>query len=131
MTAPLPVPPDRPRVVDAAFWTWLAAAILLVAFGLLMATSRAEIPPFLRGFGALFVLGGLALGFLGGKMRTGHPGFRRAALALAIGLAFLLGLFSLTIRGLVWLLIMIPVLAGVALMLRPAARLWFEAEGTR
>ena len=33
MSAPL----QRPRIVDAAFWCWLAAAILLAALGLLLA----------------------------------------------------------------------------------------------
>ena len=45
MSAPL----QRPRIVDAAFWCWLAAAILLAALGLLLALNTANIPVFLRG----------------------------------------------------------------------------------
>src|SRR6476646_9649417 len=80
MTAPLPVPSNRPRLVDAAFWVWLVAAMMLVAFGLLLATSGGGVAFFYRGFGILFALAGCALGFAGGKSRTGHRGFRRVRL---------------------------------------------------
>ena len=128
MTAPLPVPSPRPRLVDAAFWCWLAASILLLAFGLLMATTRGEFPLSLRGFGVLFAVGGLAMGFLAGRSRAGDPRFRRAALALGLGLVVLLALFSVATRGAIWLLIMILVMVGVVLMMRPAARSWYEEQ---
>ena len=38
MSASSPAPLSRPRIVNAAFWCWLAAAILLIAGGLLTAT---------------------------------------------------------------------------------------------
>jgi hypothetical protein len=129
MTAPLPVPSHRPRLVDAAFWVWLVSAIMLVAFGLLLATSGGNIALLYRGFGILFALAGFALGFAAGKIRNGYRGFRRAAIGLSLGLVVLLALFSLSTRGLVWLLIMIAVIVGVVLVTRPAAQAWYEAEG--
>jgi len=131
MTAPLPVPSNRPRLVEAAFWVWLVAAVMLVAFGLLLATSGGDVAVFYRGFGILFALAGCALGFAGGKLRRGHRGFRRAAIGLSLGLVGLLALFSLSTRGLVWLLIMIAMMVGVVLITRPAAQAWYESEGRR
>lgn len=129
MTAPLPVPSNRPRLVDAAFWVWLLAAVMLVAFGLLLATSGGNVAVFYRGFGILFALAGCALGFAAGRIRNGHRGFRRAAIGLSLGLVALLALFSLSTRGLVWLLIMIAVMVAVVLVTRPAAQAWYESEG--
>ncbi len=68
---------------------------------------------------------------LAGKLRRGHRGFRRAAIGLSLGLVGLLALFSLSTRGLVWLLIMIAVMVGVVLITRPAAQAWYESEGRR
>jgi hypothetical protein len=124
MTASSP----RPRVVDLAFWCWLGSAVLLVAFGLLMATARAELPTALRGFGALFAVSGIALGFLAGRSRAGHARFRRAGLALSLTLVVLLALFTIATRGVAWLLIIILVMVGTVLMLRPAARDWYAQQ---
>lgn len=124
MTASTP----RPRVVDIAFWCWLGSSVLLVAFGLLMATAGADLPTQLRGFGALFAVSGVALGFLAGRSRRGDERFRRAALALGLVLVVLLALFSLATRGAVWLLIMILVMVGAVLMMRPGARAWFDGK---
>ncbi|CAA0109984.1 Uncharacterised protein [Mycolicibacterium vanbaalenii] len=129
MTDPSPVPPTRPRLVDIAYWCWLLAGILLVAFGLLLGSTRGDIPLFLRGFGILFAVSGLVLGFFAGKMRNGHPGFRRAALGLALGLVVLLVMFTLVSRGGVWLIVMIPTAAGAILLTRPDARAFYEQEG--
>jgi len=128
MTAPLPVPSSRPRIVDVAFGIWLVSSILLVCFGLLLALSQSNVPTFFRGAGVLFALAGLALGYLAGRTRRGHAPFRRAAVGLALALVVLLALFSLMSKGLVWLLIMILTMVGAVLIMRPSAQDWFDSE---
>jgi hypothetical protein len=122
MTAPHP----RPRVVEAAFWTWLAAAVLLVLGGLLIATSSAHIPAFFRGAGALFAIAGFALGFLAGRTRQGDKRFRRAAVAMTWALAILVTLFALMTMGFIWLVIIVLLITATALALRPTATQWFD-----
>ena len=124
MTAPR----QRPRVVTAAFWCWVAASVVLVAGGLLLAFSRDELPALVRGAGTLFALSGFGLGYLSGQARLGHARFRRAAVALAVAVVVLLALFALISRGPIWLLAMIMSMVGAVLMLRPSAQEWFEQE---
>jgi hypothetical protein len=124
MTAPQP----RPRVVTAAFWCWVVGSILLVAFGLLLALSRNNVPMFVRGAGVLFVVAGLALAVLTGRTRAGHTGLRRAAVGLALALAMLLAAFSLMGGGVIWLVIMILSVVGAVLVTRPAAQGWFDSK---
>jgi len=124
MTAPQP----RPRAVSAGFWCWAAAAVLLVAFGLLLAFSPDSLPTLFRGMGVLFAASGLGLGFLAGRARLGDERFRRAALALALAIVVVLALFALYSRGPVWLLTMILTMVGAVLMMRPPALAWFANE---
>jgi peptidoglycan/LPS O-acetylase OafA/YrhL len=125
MSAPL----QRPRIVNAAFWCWLAAAVLLAALGLLLALNKAHIPVFLRGAAALFVVAGLALGYLAGRTRNGSTRYRRAAVALALAVVLLLALFILVGGGgILWVLPMILTLAGAILVTRPSAQEWFPSE---
>jgi hypothetical protein len=127
MSAPL----QRPRIVNIAFWCWLGAAVLLAALGLLLALNKANVPIFLRGAGALFVVAGLALGYLAGRTRTGDTRFRRAAVALALIIVVLLALFVLVGGGgVLWVLPMILTLAGAILVMRPSAQEWFPAQET-
>src|SRR5258705_7149480 len=128
MTAPLPVPSSRPRIVDAAFWLWLISSILLVSFGMLLAFSQNNPPPLVRGAGALFAVSGLALGYLAGRARMGDAGFRRAAVGLALALVLLLAVFSLMSRGLIWALLMIVTILGPVLVIRPSAQDLVEPE---
>jgi hypothetical protein len=121
-------PQSRPRAVTAAFWCWLIGSLLLVLFGLLLALSRHNVPTFVRGAGVLFVLSGLALAYLTGRIRAGHAGFRRAAVGLAFALVVLLAVFSLMGGGLIWILIMILSIVGAVLVMRPSAQDWFEQE---
>jgi peptidoglycan/LPS O-acetylase OafA/YrhL len=121
-------PQSRPRVVTAAFWCWVVTSLLLVLFGLMLALSRNNLPLFYRGAGALFILAGLALGYLAGRTRLGYAPFRRAAVGLALALALLLALFSLMTHGIVWLLVMILSMVGAVLIMRPSAQDWFEAQ---
>ena len=125
MSAPL----QRPRIVSAAFWCWLVAAVMLAALGLLLALNKAHIPVFLRGAAALFVVAGLALGYLAGRTRTGHTRYRRAAVGLALALVVLLAMFILIGGGgVLWVLPMILTLVGAILVMRPSAQEWFPSE---
>jgi fatty acid desaturase len=94
----------------------------------LLALSRNNVPTFVRGAGALFVVAGLALAYLAGRTRARHAGFRRATLGLALALVVLLAIFSLIGGGIVWLLIMILSMVGAVLVTRPAAQDWFDTE---
>jgi hypothetical protein len=124
-------PVQRPRIVNAAFWCWLAAAVLLAALGLLLALNQANVPVFLRGAGTLFAVAGLALGYLAGRTRTGHTRFRRAAVGLALILVVLLAMFILIGGGgILWVLPMILALVGAVLVMRPAAQEWFASQET-
>ena len=125
MSAPL----QRPRIVSAAIWCWLAAAVLLAALGLLLALNKAPLPAFLRGAAALFVVAGLALGYLAGRTRTGHTRYRRAAVGLALALVVLLAMFILIGGGgVLWVLPMILTLVGAILVMRPSAQEWFPEK---
>lgn len=127
MSAPL----QRPRIVNVAFWCWLAAAVLLATLGLLLALNRANVPIFLRGAGALFAVAGLALGYLAGRTRSGHTRFRRAAVGLGLILVMLLALFILIGGGgVLWVLPMILSLVGAILVMRPAAQEWYPSQET-
>ena len=127
MTAPQP----RPRVVTAGFWCWAAAAVLLVAFGLLLAFSPDSLPTLFRGMGVLFAATGLGLGFLAGRARLGDERFRRAAIALALATVVVLAFFALYSRGPVWLVMMILTMLGAVLMMRPPAVAWFADEESK
>lgn len=119
-------PHSRPRVVTAAFWCWVCASVLLVAFGLLLASSEDDVPTLFRGVGVLFALAGLGLGYLAGRARLGDRRFRRAAVALALAVVVLLALFALISRGPIWLLAMVLAMVGAVLIMRPSAHQWYE-----
>ena len=80
---------------------------------------------------SLFAVAGLALGYLAGRTRTGHAGFRRAAVGFALALVVVLALFILMSGGgVLWVLPMILTLAGAVLIMRPSAQEWFPSEET-
>jgi hypothetical protein len=106
----------------------VAAAVLLVSFGLLLAFSPEAIPSLFRGMGALFAVSGLGLGFLAGRARLGDERFRRAAIALSLAAVVVLALFALYSRGPIWLIMMILTMLGAALMMRPPALEWFAQD---
>lgn len=125
-----PVLEPRPRIVDVAFWLWLAASVALIVLGLLLALTRAPLPLFFRGAGILFAIAGLALGYLAGRVRrAGDRRFRRAGVGFAIALTLLLALFTLMTGGAVWLVPMILTMVGAVLVLRPSAQPWFSSDG--
>jgi biotin transporter BioY len=120
-------PPPRPRVVDTAFWTWLAASVLLVLGGLLIATSTGNIPGLFRGMGGLFAVAGFAMGYLAGRTRQGDKRFRRATVALTLALMILVTLFALSTMGFLWLVIIVLLITAATLAMRPVATEWFDA----
>ncbi len=130
MTPPSPSA-TRPSAVTAAFWLLLAAAVALIAAGMLMAIATTGVPVFYRAAGILFALAGAALGYLVGRARHGDARFRNATVGLALALAVLLVPYSLSSRGLVWLLIVVAVLVGATLLTRPGAQRWFDGGGLR
>jgi hypothetical protein len=132
MSATPPAPSNRPRIVDAAFWCWLAAAVLTAVLGLLMATqAAANTALFFRLAGALLVVVGLAQGYLAGRARKRQLRFASAGVGLAMSsVAFLavLLLFGSSILGIVFVAtIMILMITGSVLIQRGSAQEWFEA----
>src|SRR6478672_10993445 len=113
MSAPSPSPLSRPRIVNVAFWCWLAAAILLIAGGLLTATvDLPGLPGVFRAIGVLSAVVGVAIALLAGKTRTRDPRFRRAALSLSLATVVVIALIQMsTGYGLQ------PVVPGVFLVL--------------
>jgi hypothetical protein len=132
MSATSPAPSNRPRIVDAAFWCWLAAAVLTAALGLLMATqSSGSTPLFFRLAGGVLVVVGLAHGYLAGRARKGQLRFASAGVGLAMAsVAFLavLLLFGSSILGIIFVAaIMALMITGSVLIQRGSAQEWFEA----
>ena len=121
MTATQP----RPRIVSIAFWCWLAGAILLILGGLLLVFSHGPAPVFFRGAGGVWIVSGALLSYLAGRARNGDTRFRRAAVGLSVALAVLLALFSVMTSGLVWLFVLVLVMIGAVLVMRPAAQQWY------
>ena len=120
----------RPRIVEVAFWTWVAAAILLGFFGILIATSNA--PALFRAAGVVFFVAGLTLGYLAHRARNGRSGFRWAAVVLALTLIMLVILFAIVwMLGLAWLAIVVLLLIGSFAATRDAASAWYAGESGR
>jgi hypothetical protein len=118
MTAPQP----RPRVVTAAFWCWVVAALLLVVGGMI-AASVTELPAAYRGLGVLTALAGAGMAFLAGRARNGDTRYRRAGIALSLVIVVLVAIAGV-LRGpihVLTLLAVLPLVAGTVLITRPAA----------
>jgi len=122
-------PQSRPRVVTAAFWCWVVAAVLLVGLGLLLALNQAELPVFLRAAGGFMVAAGLGLGYLARQALTGNSAFRRAAIAFSLALVVVQALFILLgSGGILWVMPMILTMAGAILITRPSATTLEESQ---
>jgi hypothetical protein len=126
MTAPQP----RPRVVTAAFWCWVVAAVVLVLGGLTGLFNPHDVPGPVRAMGGLIAAAGLGLSYLAGQARRGDPRLARAAVALAFALVAVLALLAVSTMWLGWLLALVLAMVGAVLMLRPAARQWFGSPGS-
>ena len=118
MTAPQP----RPRVVTAAFWCWVAAALLLVVGGMI-AMSVTELPEVYRVGGVITVLAGAGMAFLAGRTRNGDTRFRRAGIALSLAIVVLVAIVAVVGGAIhvLTLLALLPLIAGTVLITRPAA----------
>jgi len=132
MSASSPVPSSRPRVVNVAFWCWLAAALLLVVGGLLTATVNLPgLPGVVRAAGVLSALVGLALAFLAGKSRSGDDRFRRAATALSVATVLVIGVTAVFgVVHILTLLGLLPLIVAMGCITRPAATNWFSKGAT-
>ncbi|KUI06948.1 Uncharacterised protein [Mycolicibacterium flavescens] len=122
MTAPAP----RARVVTAAFWCWVVAAVMLMLGGLIAASVN--LPPLFRGAGVLTAVAGAGMAFLAGRSRAGDVRFRRAGVALALTVVVFVVLLAM--RGVVHIvtvLAVLPLLAGAVLITRPSANAQEEA----
>jgi hypothetical protein len=135
----------RPRIVEVAFWSWLAGAVLLIVGGLLSVTisfdtvrsavtssvSNDQVRSFLmfyRGAGVICVVIGVAIGYLAGRTRRGNKRFRRAAVALSLASVVLLAAAALLIGlPLPALLATILLIVGAGVITRPTASAWFDA----
>nr|WP_090341427.1 hypothetical protein [Mycolicibacterium malmesburyense]CRL71285.1 hypothetical protein CPGR_01919 [Mycolicibacterium malmesburyense] len=116
MTAPAP----RNRVVTAAFWCWVAAAVLLMLGGLIAASVN--LPALFRGAGVLTVAAGVGMAFLAGRSRTADVRFRRAGVALALATVVFVALLSLLgVVHIVTVLAVLPLIAGAVLITRAGA----------
>jgi hypothetical protein len=136
-----------PRSVTVAFWSWMAAAVLLIFGGLMAVTAgysrllgsfpTASISEdqirsltfLFRGVGVLFIIAGLAVGYLAGRTRKGDKRFRRATVVFSYALVLLLILCAL----LLGIVLPLPCLAGIAAIIaavaatRDTASTWFDA----
>ena len=131
MAPPPPDPAERPRAVGAAFYCWLAAAILLAATGLLMVTWP---PSAYKVAGVLFLAVGLVLALLAGRARKRDVRSARAALGLAMAaiafIALVVLFLPMPIGGVVLIaLTVFALIAGSVLNQRPASHRWFHPEG--
>ncbi|KUI13065.1 hypothetical protein AU193_04850 [Mycobacterium sp. GA-1285] len=122
MTAPAP----RTRVVTAAFWCWVGAAVMLMLGGLIAASVN--LPALFRGAGILTVVAGAAMAFLAGRSRTGDVRFRRAGVALALTIVVFVALLAMGgVVHLVTLFAVLPLIAGAVLITRSSGDAQEEA----
>ena len=74
-----------------------------------------------RGAGGLAAIGGAGMAFLAGRTRNGDPRFRRAAVALSLGIVVLVALFAVFgVVHMLTLVAVIPLIAGTVLIRRPS-----------
>lgn len=116
---------SRPRVVTAAYLLWASAAVLLIANGLFF-TLESGIA-FYQAAGVLWVLAGVGLGVLAGRTRLGDRRYRRAGVALSLALVVVLAIFTVLSQALGSLVIMVLLMIGAVLLMRPSAQEWFES----
>lgn len=133
-------PAKRPRIVDAAFWTWIVAAVLLLVSGFSALTVSAgqfqdffqvdeqqasTLVAFNRGIGVLCVLIGLGIGYVAGKIRNGDRRFRRAGVALSAVAAILLAGVARLVPTVVLPVALLALVVGLLLICLPKARAWY------
>ncbi|MCB0932074.1 MAG: hypothetical protein KDB71_09280 [Mycobacterium sp.] len=134
----------RPGAVMVAFWLLIVGAVMLMAGGLLTATtgfdtvrqttpasvsdqSVRDLLRFYRGVGILFCVAAAVLAGSALRTRDGDPRFRRATMALGLAIIVLVALAAL-LTGAVFilaLLSLLPIVGGVMVLNRPAVAQWF------
>jgi hypothetical protein len=120
-------PSQRPRAVNAAFWCWVIAALLLIVGGLIAASFNLH--AVFRGAGVLTALAGAGMAFLAGRSRAGDARFRRAGVALSLAIVVLVGLVAaFGVVHVLTLISVIPLVVGTGLITRPAAAAFFEVK---
>ncbi|GAB2930888.1 hypothetical protein GCM10027047_29240 [Rhodococcus aerolatus] len=148
-----PAPQDgapRPRAVAVAFWAWVVVGVGLVLIGMYLVTGALSLDPAslagrgltgdqvtavrrgLGTFGVIAALVGLAVGFLGSRVRDGDPRARRAQVALSLVFTFVA--VAQTVLGLVGILVLplaLVLLGCVVAVTRPSVSSWFHGDGPR
>ena len=124
---------SRPRTVTAAFWCWLVAAVMIVAFGMLIASVSTAL--FFQLAGLLLIVVGLAQGSLAGRARRGAKRFASAGVGLALAsvayLAVLLVFGGIAVFGaLIVAVIMVLLITGSALSQRATSQHWYDGRAT-
>jgi hypothetical protein len=120
-------PQSRPRIVNAAFWCWAVASLLLIVGGLFAAFV--PLPPVYRGSGAITAIAGAGMAYLAGRSRDGDTRFRRAAIVLSLTIIVLVALSALFgVVHILTLIAVLPLVAGTVLITRPAAAPSAEQE---
>lgn len=138
-----PEPSARPRIVDIAFWLWVAAAMLLFFNGVagVVVSSGAvrsrrtdltdeqvhNLVTYFRAWGVLCIAVAVAIAFLANGTRRGDKRFRRALLALSI--TSVLGAIVMTGMGSVGPLLLavaVSLIVASVLIVRPTAQDWFD-----
>jgi hypothetical protein len=125
-----PPPSERPRSVEVAFGLWLAAALLLVYFGLRIAFASG-VPWYYHGAGGVCVAAGIALGLLSGQARRRRNAYRRAAMGLSLALVPVLVPLTILTFGFIWPLILSLALLGALVINQPPVQPWFDTEGRK
>lgn len=136
--------------MTAAFWAWVVVGAGLVLIGLYLITGAFSLDPAtlaerglradqvtavqrgLAAFGVIAALVGLAVGFLGSRVRDGDARARRAQVALSVAFTFVA--LVQTVLGLVGILVLplaLVLLGCVVAITRPAVSPWFHGGGPR
>lgn len=141
----------RPRIVEVAFWCWMAAAALLIVAGVLEMTMvkysdmrhafAASVPDSevrslfetYRTVAIVCAVLGMAIGYFAGRTRGGSKRFRRGTIALSVvGVVLLLAAtVLLSAVTLLAVLAVIPLLVAVVAATREPASEWFDAVDSR
>ncbi len=146
---PSPQSSKRPRTVDIAFWCFVGGAVIMIAGGLMAATAtydvaRAALPDSIsdeavreyltiyRYSGGGAAVAAAVLAFLAGRARRGDARSRMATFGLvfAILVVVLLLAIGVGVAQPLVLLALLPMLVGVAVFIRPAARDWYARDGS-
>ncbi|RDH77133.1 hypothetical protein DVS77_17015 [Mycolicibacterium moriokaense] len=116
-------PSSPPTPVNAAFWCWVIAAVMLLLGGLM--TASLNVPAIYRGAGILLAVAGAVLAFLARRSKAGDERFRRAAVGLAFPIVVLLALLAVQTAGIFWLIPLVLTVVGGVLIMWPSAQDWF------